>query len=120
MTPFLNKIWRTIRRANRYHLTSHWRINGTVEEVFDVLVDVAAYPDWWQGVFLAVDVQEQDGQDVAHVLSRGFLPYRIRFTGQLKNQNGTRGFTIQSAGDFVGRGTWTLKPIGDEVHVTFD
>ncbi len=120
MRNFLKRIWRSTRRADRYHLTSQWTIRGTVDEVFEVLADVADYPQWWQGVFLAVDVNDQDGEPVAHVVSRGFLPYRIHFTGQLKSQRGTQGFTIESSGDFAGRGTWSLEQVGDEVHVTFD
>jgi hypothetical protein len=56
----------TVRReetmaSNDYHFISHWRVEGTVTEVADVLEDTSALARWWPAVYL--DVQELEPGD---------------------------------------------------------
>ena len=40
--------------ANEYHFVTHWRVEGTVQEVSDVLGEATSLPRWWPSVYLAV------------------------------------------------------------------
>jgi len=42
--------------ANRYEFLTRWRVQGTAEEVYNIMVDVLGYTGWWSQVYL--DVQE--------------------------------------------------------------
>ena len=40
--------------ARDYHFLTHWRVPGTLDEVFDVLGDSAALSRWWPSIPLLV------------------------------------------------------------------
>src|SRR5262245_50168377 len=40
--------------CNDYHFTSRWRVEGTCDEVADVLGDPLSLPRWWPSVYLDV------------------------------------------------------------------
>ncbi len=40
--------------ATNYHFTTHWRVQGTIEEVYDVLADGPDLVRWWPSVYLEV------------------------------------------------------------------
>jgi hypothetical protein len=109
--------------ANDYHFVTHWRVQGTVEEAFEILGkgDLAR---WWPSVYL--DVQELKpggewnlGRETA-VFTKGWLPYTLRWQFRVADVQYPRQFTIEASGDFVGRGIWTFE--GDEcgVDITYD
>ncbi len=107
-----------------YHLVTHWRVLGTVEEVTEVLRRGADLPRWWPAVYL--DVRELDPGDenglgaVIDLHSKGWLPYTIRWRSRAVEVRHPWGFTIEATGDFVGNGVWTFEQDGDWVNVTYD
>jgi uncharacterized protein YndB with AHSA1/START domain len=110
--------------TNAYHLVTHWRVPPTVEEVFERLLEAEEYPRWWPGVFRAVR-RLQTGHNrlvgqAVEVQTRGFLPYTLRFRAELTEVFPPHRLAFEVAGDFVGRGIWSLEAVGDEVHVVFD
>ena len=68
--------------ANAYHFISHWRVEGTVKEVSDILGDAASLPRWWPSVYLAVKVLEPGRADgvgkVVELHTKGWLPYTLQ------------------------------------------
>jgi len=42
-------------RSNDYHFATHWTVNGTCEEVSDLLANPLDLPRWWSAVYLKVD-----------------------------------------------------------------
>jgi hypothetical protein len=107
-----------------YHLVTHWRVLGTVEEVTEVFRRGADLPRWWPAVYL--DAQELDPGDenslgyVTDLCSKGCLPYTIRWRSKAVEVRHPHGFTIEATGDFVGRGVWTFEKDGDWVNMTYD
>lgn len=110
--------------ANEYHFVTHWRVPGTVAEVAEILADAPDLPRWWPSVYL--DVQETNpgdedgiGKEVS-LYTTGWLPYTLRWQFRVTESNYPHGFAIEAWGDFVGRGEWTLRQDGEQVHVTYD
>lgn len=60
---------------NDYRFRSLWSVRTTTGRVFDALVDLAGYPDWWPDIR---DVTQVD-EDTADVTCRSVLPYSLRF-----------------------------------------
>jgi hypothetical protein len=110
--------------ANLYHFISRWRVEGTCREVADVLGDSEALARWWPSVYL--DVQEVEPPNPrgvgrrAQLLTRGWLPYTIRWEFEVVESRYPRGFTIVARGDFDGRGVWTFEQGGGSVDITYD
>jgi polyketide cyclase/dehydrase/lipid transport protein len=110
--------------SSSYHFSTEWDLVGTAREVSDVLADPLDLPRWWPSVYLAVAELEPGGEGGVGrrvmALTKGFLPYTLSWSFQVVASRHPRGFTLEAAGDFVGRGVWTFEERGAFVHVTYD
>jgi hypothetical protein len=112
--------------TNRYEFRTDWRVEGSMEEVFDILSDAEGLTRWWPSVYL--DVRRLEAGDADGVGSRyelftkGWLPYTLRWSLRITDRERPRGFALAAEGDFVGRGVWSLSPAvgGGLVDVTYD
>ena len=109
---------------NTYHFITRWRVEGTCGEVADVLGDPLAFPRWWPAVYLEVQpIEPPDARGLGRrvsVVSKGFLPYTIRWESQTTESRYPHGFTIGARGDLDGRGIWTFEQHGPFVDITYD
>jgi hypothetical protein len=110
--------------VNDYHFITRWRVEGTVEEVSDVLDNVRDLPRWWPSVYLDVEVLEPgDERGIGKLVSlytKGWLPYTLRWRFRVTDSRYPEGSTIQALGDFEGRGIWTFEQDGPFVNITYD
>lgn len=109
--------------APDYHLISHWRVRGDLDEVAAILREPRDLVRWWPEVYLAVEVEGEGDADGAGrtvgVHSRGRLPYSLRWRFRVVEARWPHGATIEAWGDLAGRGTWTLAQRGSEVDATY-
>jgi hypothetical protein len=110
--------------AADYHIVTIWTAAAAPAEVAAVLTDPAAFPRWWGEVYLhAAVVAPGDARGIGRrveVLSRGWLPYRLRWTGELVAADLPWRWTIRATGDLTGVGVWTLTPRGGTTEAVFD
>ncbi len=107
-----------------YHLITHWRVEGTCREVADVLGDGLSLSRWWPSVYLEVDELEPPREDGlgrrVRAVTKGWLPYTLRWEFVVVESRSPFGFTIQASGDFQGIGVWTFTQDGSFVDITYD
>jgi hypothetical protein len=110
--------------ANEYHFITHWRVQGSVDEVASILGDAPSLKRWWPSVYLDVrELRPGDERGVGReidLFTKGWLPYTLRWRFRTVESHFPYGFTIEAFGDFVGRGIWTLAQNGPWVDVTYD
>ena len=110
--------------TNDYHFITHWRVEGSINEVADILKDAEALPRWWPSVYLDVKVLEQGDENgigkVVSLYTKGWLPYTLRWQFRVTESHYPYGFSLEAWGDFNGRGIWTLEQDGGAVKVTYD
>lgn len=110
--------------SNDYHFVTHWRVESTVEEVYEILNNARDLVRWWPSVYLDVQVLEPgDKHGLGKVVSlhtRGWLPYTLRWQFRVTESRYPHGFTLEAWGDFVGRGIWTFQQNGPWVDITYD
>lgn len=110
--------------AADYHFVTSWWVAGTVDEVSEILGDATSLTRWWPSVYLEVREVEPAGADgtgrVLDVLTKGWLPYSLRWTITVTEPVSLTGFALTADGDFVGTGRWTFSQRGPEVAVTYD
>lgn len=110
--------------ANEYAFLTHWRVQASVELVYDILGNGKDYVRWWPDVYL--DAQpilagNPNGiGDQVVLLTKGWLPYRLRWTATAVRQERPLTIEIAASGDFVGRGIWNLRQDGDICDIKFD
>jgi hypothetical protein len=109
--------------SNDYHFITHWRVQGALKEVSEIIGNATDLARWWPSVYLDVRVLEPgDEQGLGKVVSlytKGWLPYTLRWDFRVTavRQNG---FALAAWGDFDGRGIWTFVQDGPWVNVTYD
>lgn len=110
--------------SNDYHFITHWRVDGTLEEVAAIIGDVNGLTRWWPSVYLDVrELVPGDEQGIGRIVdlyTKGWLPYTLRWRFRVTELEGLERVVIEAEGDFVGRGIWTLSQEGEQVHLVYD
>lgn len=110
--------------ANEYHFISRWKVEGTVQEVADILKESEGLVRWWPSVYLDVKVVERgDGRGIGKVVrlhTKGWLPYTLRWQFQVTESRYPYGFSLRASGDFDGEGIWSFEQEGKWVNITYD
>lgn len=106
-----------MRAANRYHFITRWRFKAAAEDVYAILSEPTEYPRWWPSVYLAV---REIAPGRVRMVTRGWLPYRLRWEAQTDGIRPPELLGIQASGDFDGHGVWSILQDGEFTDVTFD
>jgi len=108
----------------RYHFVTRWHMPATCEEVYDVLGDPMDLPRWWPDGYITVrEVEPGEPGGVGRVielLTKGYLPYRLRWSFRVTETDRPNGFALEAWGDFTGSGRWTFTPDGDGCAIIYD
>ena len=107
-----------------YHFFSQWDVQGSAEDVYDLLSDPSSYARWWKEAHYSVKILSH-GDDrgvgrTADLEMKGKLPYSLNWRLTCTEAGRPNRFTVVSTGDFVGRGIWTVLEEKGTVHATFD
>lgn len=103
--------------TNEYSFQTRWVVPGTPEEISSLLQEPLELPRWWPSVYLSA---RQEGE-VTHLCTRGFLPYRLRWSFRVQRSDPPRGFSLVAWGDLEGRGEWTFTPLSaSHTEVLYD
>lgn len=109
--------------SNDYHFITHWRVQGTLKEVTDILGNAGDLVRWWPSVYLDVKILKEGdenglGKEVS-LYTKGWLPYTLRWSFRVSEVT-EKGFTIIAWGDFEGRGIWAFEQDGPWVNIIYD
>lgn len=103
---------------------THWTFEATAEEISEILSDIEGLARWWPLVYLSVKTLEPGDENGigrrVELLTKGRLPYTLKWQFTVIESDPPFGFAIQAQGDFMGRGVWTLEPRGKLTDVNFD
>jgi len=111
-------------KTNDYVFVTRWRVEGSIEEVSEVLQDALSLPRWWPSVYL--DVNEVAPGDatgagrVVELFTKGWLPYTLRWRFRVTHSDPPHGFCIEATGDLAGEGEWKLTQDGPVADVVYD
>jgi hypothetical protein len=110
--------------GNDYHFITNWRVESTMNEIYEIIADGPGLPRWWPSVYLGVEELEPgDKRGLGRVIglyTKGWLPYTLRWQFRVIEERYPYGFTLQAWGDFTGRGIWTFDQDGKWVNITYD
>jgi hypothetical protein len=110
--------------TNDYHFVTKWRVAATCGEVADIIGDAGRLTRWWPSVYLNVEEIEPPGADGVgrrlRLLTKGWLPYTLRWDFVVTESRYPYGFSIAANGDVVGRGEWTFVQDGPMVDIVYD
>lgn len=97
--------------APEYRFLDRWVVPAPIDAVYALISRPLDYPAWWGKVFLAASGDEGEAEPGKRVdvLSRGYLPYRLRFSLTCVATDRPHRIDSAVAGDFEGSGTWLLE-----------
>ena len=106
--------------ASAYHFEDHWKIPHPIDHVWEVLATPVKFPEWWQGVYLKATALDPAARQIA-VLTKGWLPYKLRWTIETIRTEKPNLIEFKASGDFATDSSkWILRPEGKGTLVTLD
>jgi len=103
--------------TSTYHFVTRWRVKADVREVFDIINQPLEYPRWWPSVYLDA---RAIGKERVRFHTKGLLPYTLEWESTNVEAVPPSRLVLEAAGDFSGRGVWSLAQDGEYVDITFD
>lgn len=105
-------------------LPTYWRVQGSVEDVYDVITHPLEFPRWWPQVYLDAK-QLEPGDDrgigrIVQVKTKGRLPYTMTWRAQSVKSEKPTLLALRSEGDLQGEGVWHFKQVGSWVEIFYD
>lgn len=103
-----------------YRFVDTWHVPAPAGRVYALLSRPSEYPGWWQDAFLEGDGDPGPAAPGkrARLLTRGRLPYRLRWELTCVEAVEPTRLVSRITGDFVGTGTWTIEPVADATRAT--
>ncbi|HSN75916.1 MAG TPA: SRPBCC family protein [Anaerolineae bacterium] len=109
--------------SNDYRFLTHWQVESTIEEISAILSNALDLPRWWPSVYLDVQELEPGATDgtgrVISLVTKGWLPYTLRWQFRVTKINTPHGFELAAFGDLSGRGVWTFRQSGHIVEIDY-
>ena len=109
---------------NEFQLTTHWRMKGSVEDVYEILSNPSDFVRWWPSVYLGVrEMESGDADGVGRTISlhtRGKLPYTLKWEARTTELDKPNRIALEAQGDLQGRGVWTFAQEGEIVDIRFN
>jgi uncharacterized protein YndB with AHSA1/START domain len=98
-----------------YRFRDRWVVPHPIEDVYDLLGEIVAYPQWWPDVFLSAEGDSgppEPGKRV-DLRTRGYLPYRLRYSMECVEAERPTRIRSRLSGDFEGVAEWNLQHDAD-------
>jgi uncharacterized protein YndB with AHSA1/START domain len=95
-----------------YHFVTKWFFQAPLERVWEEIIDVESWPDWWQDFKKAKIRGLEPRLELASVVDcevRGALPYTLRFLLEVTTFQPPNLVEFKSSGDLAGSGKFVLE-----------
>lgn len=101
----------------QYSFVTTWRVDAPARAVWDALQCLSL---WWPGMSSKCVTPSREGIGARHErITRGRLPYTLRYTITVTRFDPPRASTYDSEGDLVGQGSYVLTQMGDTTEIIF-
>ncbi|RBP66218.1 polyketide cyclase/dehydrase/lipid transport protein [Brevibacterium sanguinis] len=116
---------REARESAPFHFESVWRANADPAAVWETLVDIDSWPQWWPGIASACLLDPRTPSDPglgpgsrARLDVRSLAGIGLRFGLEVQVEQPGRGMTVTADGDLTGVGQWSLSADGPVTTVS--
>jgi uncharacterized protein YndB with AHSA1/START domain len=106
-----------------YTFLSTWLLRAPRQEVWDVIADAEAWPEWWRGVVSSVELHPGDEHRVGsrhRVRWRSLVPYSVEFEFEVDEVDEPSYMAGRATGELEGTGVWRLYEERGVTAVTYD
>ncbi|POU77091.1 polyketide cyclase [Leclercia sp. LSNIH6] len=106
-----------------YQFSTVWRVEASVQEVWEILCHPDLWPEWWESLEQIIELKKGDGRGIGALHRytwKGALPYRITFDIHVLTIQPLCLLEGEASGEVEGRGVWSLTERGRETIVRYD
>ena len=106
-----------------YQFSTVWRVEASIQEVWDVFFHPDSWPEWWGSLERIVEIRKGDlrGIGALHRYTwKGALPYRLTFDINVLKIRPCTLLEGQASGAVEGRGVWSFTANGTATIVRYD
>jgi hypothetical protein len=106
----------------QYRALTEWRIDASVDRVWDVLLLAREWPTWWRGFRSVTQLDPGDDSGIGMVLQqrwRSLLPYTLTLDLEVTRVERHRLLEGRTSGDMEGLCRWTFEADGNGSIVRF-
>ncbi len=110
-------------RSRQFQLVTEWHFIAPLERVWDQLLDVETWPQWWPSVSQVETLRLGDCDGIGAVRRLTWttaLPYRLIIEMESSRIEPMSVIEGQARGELEGIGRWTLHHDGKGTHVRYD
>ena len=112
-----------VRHAGRrFEYVTEWRLDAPIERVWDALVDVESWPQWWPHVRAVQTLHRGAASDLGTVRRIRWgsrLPYGFELDVETTEVTPTARLRGRASGDMAGSGLWELERDGAGTFVRY-
>lgn len=105
-----------------YLFVSKWRFDAPVEQVWEAIVHVEAWPQWWPGVESVKALRPGDARGLGRIdryTWKSRLPYRLVFDLSITQCEAPAKFGGDAIGELAGTALWNLQSDGGTTSTQF-
>jgi hypothetical protein len=108
---------------NEYNFVTVWKIEALLLDIWNTIMDVESFPDWWPAV-KQLEILDQGDENGVNSLTKqtwqGVLPYRLSFVSKTTEINYLQSIVLVASGDLEGKGCWTFSQEAKIAIVRYD
>jgi len=108
---------------NQYQLTTQCKIDAPLGAVWDAILRVEAWPNWWSGIERVVTLEQGDPSGLGwrrRCTCKSILPYRLTFVTRVIRVEPLRLVEVRVDGELEGKGCCNLTRCGESTVVRYD
>ena len=105
-----------------YHLVTKWFFQTPIERVWEEIIDIEAWPTWWQSIKRATIRGPEPRLQLASMADcevKGALPKTLHLSMEVTTFQPPNFMDLKSSGDLLGGGQWVLERQTNGTAVTF-
>lgn len=107
-----------------FEIPSRWRVEGNIDDVYDLISKPQEFVRWWSEVYLRVEEVESGDESgvgrIHNLHTRGWLPYTLNWQSRITKVRRPVHLVVEARGDLEGTGEWRFRQDGERVRVDFD
>jgi hypothetical protein len=108
---------------NEYNFVTVWKLEALLLDVWNTIMDVESFPDWWPAV-KKLEILDRGDDNGFNSLTKqtwqGVLPYRLSFVSKTTEINYLQSIVVVASGDLEGSGRWTFSQEDKIAIVRYD
>jgi hypothetical protein len=112
-------------QSNEYRFVTWWRVRATAAEIWEIVSNPADLVRWFPATFLAAGGLAESATELRpglrmRFLTKGWLPYTLRFNAQVGDVDYLRRCSVDVSGDFEGRLVCLFREHEQHTSVRFE